>query len=147
MGDTSRVSIRTRSPKCQTEIGAAIVGDIDTTVYRKYFGHPPAKSGGSSQYAPGSQEEMNMPRVIITHDVVDLQRWLDGKAERAAAISAIGGSLVDTVALDGSSKVAVAADISDLAALEAMLTAPPPELAALMEKHGVIPPFTAYVEK
>jgi uncharacterized membrane protein len=88
-----------------------------------------------------------MPRVIITHNVVDLQRWLEGKAERAAAISALGTNVVDTVALDGSNKIAVTADINDLAALEAMLTSPAPELAALMEKHGVIPPFTTYVEK
>jgi hypothetical protein len=88
-----------------------------------------------------------MPRVIITHDVVDLQRWLEGKAERAGAIGAVGSNVVDTVALDGSNKVAVTADINDLAALEAMLTSPPPEIAALMEKHGVISPFTAYVEK
>ena len=88
-----------------------------------------------------------MPRVIITHNVVDLQRWLEGKAERAAAISALGTNVVDTVALDGSNKIAVTADVNDLAALEAMLTSPAPELAALMEKHGVIPPFTTYVEK
>ena len=88
-----------------------------------------------------------MPRVIITHDVVDLQRWLEGKAERAAAIGAIGANVVDTVALDGSNKISITADVDDLAALDAMLTSPPPELAALMEKHGVIPPFTTYVEK
>ena len=88
-----------------------------------------------------------MPRIIITHDVVDLQRWLAGSAERIAAIKAIGANVVDTVALDGSNKVALTADINDLGALEAMLTSPPPELAALMEKHGVLPPVTAYVEK
>jgi len=88
-----------------------------------------------------------MPRVVITHDVVDLQRWLAGKAERAEVISAIGSNVVDTVALDGSNKIALIADINDLTALEAMLNSPPPELAALMEKHGVLPPFTAYVEK
>ena len=88
-----------------------------------------------------------MPRVIITHDVVDLQRWLAGKAERAEAISAIGSNVLDTIALDGSNKIAVTAEINDLAALQAMLNSPPPELAALMEKHGVLPPFTAYVEK
>ena len=88
-----------------------------------------------------------MPRVIITHDVVDLQRWLEGKAEREAALSAFGANVIDTVALDGSNKIAVTADINDLAALEAMLTSPPPELAAIMEKHGVIPPFTTFVEK
>jgi hypothetical protein len=88
-----------------------------------------------------------MPRVVITHAVADLQRWLVGKAERESAISAIGGNVVDTVALDGSNQVALTADVNDLVALQEMLTSPPPELAALMEKHGVIPPFTAYVEK
>ena len=88
-----------------------------------------------------------MPRVVITHDVVDLQRWLAGKADRAEIISAIGSNVVDTVALDGSNKIALVAEVNDLAALQAMLDSPPPELAAMMEKHGVIPPFTAYVEK
>jgi uncharacterized membrane protein len=88
-----------------------------------------------------------MPRVVISHNVVDIQRWLEGKAEREAALSAMGSNVVDTVALDGSNKIALTADIDDLAALEAMLTSPPPELAALMEKHGVIPPFTTFVEK
>ena len=55
--------------------------------------------------------------------------------------------MVDTVALDGSNQIAVTVDVNDLAALEAMLASPPPEVAALMEKHGVIPPFTAYVER
>jgi len=88
-----------------------------------------------------------MPRVVITHDVVDLQRWLGGKAERAKVINAIGSNVVDTVALDGSNKIALVAEISDLAALQAMLDSPPPELAALMEKHGVLPPLTVYVEQ
>jgi hypothetical protein len=88
-----------------------------------------------------------MPRVVISHNVVDIQRWLEGKAEREAALSTMGSNVVDTVALDGSNKIALTADIDDLAALEAMLTSPPPELAALMEKHGVIPPFTTFVEK
>jgi hypothetical protein len=26
-----------------------------------------------------------MPRIVITHDVVDIERWLKGKDERAAA--------------------------------------------------------------
>ena len=88
-----------------------------------------------------------MPRVVITHAVVDVQRWLEGKAERAGAIGSVGGNVVDTVALDGSNQIAVTVDVNDLAALEAMLASPPPEVAALMEKHGVIPPFTAYVER
>jgi len=88
-----------------------------------------------------------MPKVVITHDVVDIQRWLSGKAERESVISSIGRNVVGSVALDGTNKVAVTVEVDDLAALEAMLMSPPPEVAALMEKHGVVPPFTAYVEK
>ena len=88
-----------------------------------------------------------MPRVVLTHEVVDLQRWLEGKAERAAVINSIGRNATDTVALDGSNKIAITAEVDDLAALEAMLASPPPDVAALMEKHGVVPPLTIYVEK
>jgi hypothetical protein len=106
-----------------------------------------SKSARWSQYVWHVGQEIQMPRVIVTHAVADLSRWLEGKAEREAAIGTIGGNVVDTVALDGSNKVAVTADVDDLAALQEMLNSPSPELAALMEKHGVVPPFTAYVEK
>jgi hypothetical protein len=94
-----------------------------------------------------SRRSSEMPRVIISHEVADVQRWLAGKAERAAAIGAIGANVIDTVALDGSNKIAVTADVNDLTSLQAMLASPPAEVAALMEKHGVIPPITVYVEK
>jgi hypothetical protein len=88
-----------------------------------------------------------MPRIIVTHAVVDVERWLKGKADRAAAIEAASGSNVtDYVAQDGSNNIAVSADVTDLAAAQAMLSSPPPEVAATMEEHGVIPPFTAYIE-
>lgn len=38
-------------------------------------------------------------------------------------------------------------DVDDVAAVEAMVASPPTELKALMEKHGVLPPLTVYVEK
>jgi hypothetical protein len=88
-----------------------------------------------------------MPRVVITHAVADIQRWLEGKAERESALASIGGNVVDAVALDGSNQIAVSGDVDDLEALKEMLASPPPEVAELMEKHGVIPPFTTYVEK
>ena len=88
-----------------------------------------------------------MPRIIATHAVEDLQRWLNGKAGRAAAIeSGSGSNVVDYVAQDGSNNVAVAADVSDLAAMGALLASPPPDVAAAMQEHGVIPPLTVYVE-
>ena len=62
-----------------------------------------------------------MARVVVTHDVVDVQRWLAGKAERASLISSVGGNIVDTVALDGSNKIAITVDVDDLDAFQAML--------------------------
>jgi hypothetical protein len=88
-----------------------------------------------------------MPRVVITHAVADVERWLKGKTERAEVIeSAAGSNVADYVAQDGSSNIAITADVDDLSALEAMLASPPPDVLAKMEAHGVIPPITAYVE-
>lgn len=88
-----------------------------------------------------------MPRVLITHDVVDIERWLKGKEERSAALSAVGADVTDFVATDASNRVAVSATIHDTAALQALLDAPPAEVVAQMEAHGVVPPLTVYVEK
>jgi hypothetical protein len=87
-----------------------------------------------------------MPKVVITHDVVDVERWLKGKAERAAAIGAAGANVTDHVAQDGSNHIAVTADIHDMGAMQALLDSPSPEVAAQMEEHGVQPPFRIYVE-
>ncbi len=91
-----------------------------------------------------------MPRMVITHGVADVDTWLQFKSERADSVAAMGGAnAVDLVALDGSNAVAVAvaADVDDVAAMMAGLASPPPELAAVMEKHGVLPPLVVYVEK
>lgn len=92
---------------------------------------------------------MTMPRMIITHNVVDVDKWLSFKEERAGAITTMmgGSNIVDYAAEDGSSTVAIAADIDDVAAVLAGLASPPPELTAAMEQHGVIQPMTIYVEK
>ncbi len=88
-----------------------------------------------------------MPRVVVTHAVEDVQRWLAGKADRTRAIeSGSGSNVTDYVAQDGSNAIAVSADVSDLAAMGAMLASPPPEVAAAMQEHGVVPPLTVYVE-
>jgi len=88
-----------------------------------------------------------MPRVVITHAVEDIDRWLQGKAGRAAAIeSGTGSNVTDYVAHDGGNNIAVTADVSDLATLQAMLASPPPDVLAAMQEHGVIQPISAYVE-
>ena len=54
--------------------------------------------------------------------------------------------MVDYVAEDGSNNIAITADVDDLAALQAMLAAPPAEVQAQMDEHGVVPPITTYIE-
>lgn len=91
---------------------------------------------------------VGMPKIVITHNVVDVAQWLGFKSERADAIGALGGSnVVDHVAQDGSNAVAIAAEVDDVAAMLATLSSPPPEVGAIMEKHGVLPPLAIYVEQ
>ena len=88
-----------------------------------------------------------MPRIVAVHAVEDIPRWLEGKAERAAAIeSGSGSNVTDHVAADGSNNVAVTADVANMDELGAMLGSPPPDIQALMQKHGVVQPITVYVE-
>jgi hypothetical protein len=86
-----------------------------------------------------------MPRVVITHAVQDVERWLGGKAERAAAFAGIT-NVTDLVAMDGSNHPGVALDVDDLDALRALLASTPPDVAAQAEAHGVIQPMTVYGE-
>ena len=88
-----------------------------------------------------------MPKMVITHAVVDIERWLKGKAERAAAFSPFATNVTDHVAMDGSKNIAITADVHDLAGAQAMLATPSPETAAAMQRHGVIPPVVAHIEK
>jgi hypothetical protein len=76
-----------------------------------------------------------MPRILITHDVQDVERWLQGKAERIATFPG-GSNVTDLVA-----------EVDDLDAFNAFMASPPPEIAAQAESHGVVMPTTTlYVE-
>ena len=88
-----------------------------------------------------------MPKMVITHPVVDLERWLKGKDERVVGFAPYATNVTDHVAADGSNNVAVTADIHDMAGLQALMASPSPEAAAQEESHGVLPPMTAYIEK
>lgn len=89
-----------------------------------------------------------MAKVVITHDVADIDNWLGGKDERAGAIGAMGGvNVVDHVAQDGTKAIAITFETDDVANVLATTASPPAEMAAAMERHGVIPPLTIYVEQ
>ncbi len=88
-----------------------------------------------------------MPKMVVTYAVVDVERWLKGKAERAAAIGPFATNVTDHVAADGSNNVAITADIHDMAGAQSMMASPSPEAAAQAESHGVLQPMTVYIEK
>ena len=86
-----------------------------------------------------------MPKILITHDVKDVEHWLTGNAERAASIPA--GAVTDLVAADGSNRTAVLAEVDDLDAFKKYMASPPAEDAAKAESHGVLmPTLTVYYE-
>jgi hypothetical protein len=88
-----------------------------------------------------------MPKIVVTHAVKDVEHWLKFHAERVSQLSPFATNVTDHVALDGSKSVAVTMDVKDVAALQAVLASPPPELAAAMDRHGVIAPVNAHIER
>ncbi len=86
-----------------------------------------------------------MPRIVITHAVEDVDRWLAGRPERAAALPG-ATDVTDLVAIDGSDHAAVAFEFDDVEALKTLLSSMPPEMAAQAASHGVVMPMTVYVE-
>ena len=65
----------------------------------------------SSDRRPPQKGVDRMPKVVLTHSVVDVERWLKGKDERVADIGAAGANVTDYVAADGSNNVAVTVDV------------------------------------
>jgi hypothetical protein len=88
-----------------------------------------------------------MPKMVVTHRVRDVEQWVSLKAERVAAFSPFATNVTDHVALDGSYTVALTADIHDMAAAQAVIASPSPEVLAFEERQGVIRPVTVYIEK
>ena len=89
-----------------------------------------------------------MAKIVVTHGVVDVDNWLKGKAERAEAITEMGcTNVLDYVAQDGSKAIAISAETHDVDGVLAAMGSPSPEVAASMERHGVVPPLTVYIEK
>ena len=88
-----------------------------------------------------------MPKIVVTAAVKDVQAWLTFKPEMIAQMSAVASDGTSYVAMDGSNRVASTWDVPDLEAFQAAQTATSPEMAAAMERYGMIPPATVYIEK
>jgi hypothetical protein len=64
-----------------------------------------------------------------------------------AELSAVASDGTSYVATDGSNHVATTWDVPDMEAFQAAQAAVSPEVAAAMERDGMIQPVTIYVEK
>ncbi len=89
-----------------------------------------------------------MPKIVITHGVVDVDAWLKFKSERADAIGGMEAPMSWTTSRTTEAMPSPSAAMWRMRRQSWRPSpSPPPELAAAMERHGVLPPLTAYVEK
>ena len=89
-----------------------------------------------------------MPKIVVTAAVKDLEAWLKFKPQLIARLSAVASDGTSYVTTDGSNRVASTWDVPDLEAFLAAQSAPAsPDVAAEMERYGMIPPMTIYIEK
>ena len=88
-----------------------------------------------------------MPKIVVTAAVKDVQAWLEFKPQLIAHLAGVASDGTSYVAADGSNRVASTWDVPDMAAFQAAQTMASPEMAAAMERYGMIPPATVYIEK
>ena len=88
-----------------------------------------------------------MPKIVVTAAVKDVEAWLKFKPQLIAQMSAVASDGTSYVAMDGSNLVASTWDVPDLEAFQAAQSAASPEMAAEMERYGMIPPVTIYIER
>jgi hypothetical protein len=88
-----------------------------------------------------------MPKIVVTAAVKDVEAWLKFKPQLVTHVSAVASDGTSYVAADGSNRVATTWNVSDMDAFQAAQSATSPEMAAAMERYGMIPPMTVYIEK
>jgi hypothetical protein len=88
-----------------------------------------------------------MPKIVVTAAVKDVEAWLKFKPEMVAGMAAVASDGTSYVATDGSNRVASTWDVPDMDAFQAAQAAVSPAMAAAMERYGMIPPVTIYIEK
>jgi len=84
-----------------------------------------------------------MPKLVFTHEVKDVNHWLNLHAERVEIFSKWATNVQDYAIADGSKQVALTMDAHDMEALKRDMETP--EMDAAKEAHGVIEPVTMFV--
>ena len=88
-----------------------------------------------------------MAKIVVTAAVKDVEAWLKFKPEMVAQLSAVASDGASYVAMDGSNHVASTWDVPDMDAFQAAQRSFPPDLAAVAESAGMIPPVMIYIKK
>ena len=88
-----------------------------------------------------------MAKIVVTAAVKDVEAWLRFKPDLIAQMSAVASDGTSYVTTDGSNRVATTWDVPDLQAFQAAQSVASPEMAEAMDRYGMIPPVTIYVEK
>ena len=90
-----------------------------------------------------------MPKVVITAAVKDVQAWLEFKPLLIAQLSGVASDGTSYVATDGTNTNRGARRSPEVAmeAFQAAQAKLSPEVAALRDRAGMIPPLMIYVEK
>ena len=90
----------------------------------------------------GSVQEIGgvVQQIIISHSVKDKAVWKRGHDDRVALFAKAGGKLLTEYLATDENTVAFTAEIPDIALVGQL--AQEPDVQALMEAHGVVPPLT-----
>jgi hypothetical protein len=88
-----------------------------------------------------------MPKIVVTAAVRDVQAWLEFKPLLIAQLAGVASDGTSYVAADSSNRVATTWDVPDMEAFQAAQAKISPDVAALSERAGMIPPVVIYVEK
>ncbi len=83
-----------------------------------------------------------MPRIVITHPVEDVEKWVSHKDERAAFFADYGSDVVDFLPTDGSKNIAVSVNVRDMEGLQAALETPGAK--EIEKSHGVLEPISVF---
>jgi hypothetical protein len=90
---------------------------------------------------------LDVPKIIVTAAVKDVEAWLKFKADMTDALLVVASDGSSYVAMDGSNQVASTWDVPDMEAFQAAQRSFSPELAAAAERAGMIPPMMIYIKK
>jgi len=84
-----------------------------------------------------------MPKLVFTHEVTDVNHWLNLHEERVEIFSKWATNVQGYAIADGSKSVALTMDVHDMEAMKRDMETP--EMDAKKAAHGVVEPVVMFV--